>query len=486
MGDDAEGAFDTVGLRDYIRLVTRRWPTILAVMLLSVVLAALATIRMTPTYESSIEMFVASSQSSSDAQYQNQLFSQQRAKSYARLLTGEDVAKRVVDDLRLPISADEFAQHVTAEVVTDTVILRATVSDESAKQAQLLASKLGEVFVGYIGSLETPEGQDTSPIKVSVVGEADLPGSPASPNVVLNIALGIIVGLILGLVVAAVREMLDNSIRTFEDVGRVIGAPALGTIEYDKAIPSQPLLTSLPDHHPRLEAIRILRTNLQFVDVDRSVKVIVVTSSVPGEGKSTTAANLALALAQSGNRVALVEGDMRRPRISEYLGVEGSVGLTTVLVGQVPLADAMQLVLPDGLEVLTSGKLPPNPSDIIQTQAMKDLMLTLRDTYDFVLVDAPPLLPVTDAALLAALADGAILIVRHGKTSRELVEMSSERLESVGARLLGVVINMVPQKGGSSYGYGYGYGYEPIALKPTTRKRARADAKRASRPTTPS
>ena len=215
----------------------------------------------------------------------------------------------------------------------------------------------------------------------------------------------------LGLLFAAWRELADRSVRTPTELEELAGAPVLGAMAYDRAAASTPLITSLGTHHPRFEAVRILRTNLQFLDVDRDHKVITITSSLAGEGKSTTACNLAIALAQTGTRVVLVEGDLRRPRVSEYLGIEKSVGLTTVLVGRVALDAALQQAGTPGLDVLTSGALPPNPSEILQTKAMTALIAELRHRYEVVLIDAPPLLPVTDASLLASISDGAILVV---------------------------------------------------------------------------
>jgi capsular exopolysaccharide synthesis family protein len=210
-----------------------------------------------------------------------------------------------------------------------------------------------------------------------------------------------------------------------------------------------------------VEAFRVLRTNLQFVNVDSPSKVFVVTSSLPEEGKTTTSCNLAVALAQAGQRVLLLEGDLRRPKISEHLNVEEAVGLTTVLVGRIGLADAVQPSGVPGLDVLPSGATPPNPSELLQSNAMHDVMDRLRKDYDVIVVDAPPLLPVTDAALLTAQSDGALLVIRHGKTTKDQVQHAAERLEAVDGRLVGAVLNMVPRRRSGDTYYGYGYGYAP-------------------------
>jgi capsular exopolysaccharide synthesis family protein len=202
----------------------------------------------------------------------------------------------------------------------------------------------------------------------------------------------------------------------------------------------------------------MLRTNLRFADVDNPPRTIVVTSSMPGEGKSTSACNLALTLALTGSKVVLVEADLRKPRVCEYLGLDSGAGLTNVLAGQNTLDDVLVSWRRGTLTVLPSGPVPPNPSELLGSQHMGNLVKALSAGFDYVVIDTPPLLPVTDAAVLATLTDGALLIARHGKTSRDDVERAARSLEAVNARLLGTVLNAVPLRA-SGYGYGYGYGY---------------------------
>jgi len=211
-----------------------------------------------------------------------------------------------------------------------------------------------------------------------------------------------------------------------------------------------------------------LRTNLQFVQVDGPLRSLVMTSSVPREGKSTTTCNLAITLSQAGLRVCLVEADLRRPRAADYLGMIGAVGLTDVLIGRVALEDAVQTWGQGMLDVLPSGPLPPNPSELLSSRAMTELMTTLHERYDLVLIDAPPLLPVTDAAILSTVADGAVLCVHAGKTRRDQLEQAAGALRSVDAKVLGVVLTMVPTKGPDAYqGYDRNYGaYQSDVHKP--------------------
>jgi receptor protein-tyrosine kinase len=324
----------------------------------------------------------------------------------------------------------------------------------------MLVDAVSDQFVSYVAELETPPGKDEATIKATVVDPGSEPTSPVSPQPKRNLALGLVLGLLIGVGFAVLRETLDTSVKTIKQLEDLIDAPVLGSISYDNDAVRNPLINDLGTYAPRVEGFRVLRTNLQFIDPDQQRKVFVITSSLPEEGKTTTATNLALALAEGGERVALVEADLRRPKISEYLNLEGSVGLTTVLVGRVPLHDAMQQAGPHvGLDVLSSGRTPPNPAELLKSHSMSAVLKELRADYDIVLIDAPPLLPVTDAALLASQADGAILVVRHGKTTADQVRAAAERLTSVGAEPAGVIFNMTPAKGSGQYGYGYGYGY---------------------------
>ncbi|MCL8249807.1 polysaccharide biosynthesis tyrosine autokinase [Aeromicrobium fastidiosum] len=457
-------------LRDYLRLGRSQWNVILVCGLLLVAISALLTWRTTPQYASSARLFVSTQGSTDDTQAnQGGQFSLQRVKSYADLLNGQAIARRVVDELDLDQSPKALASQISASSKLDTVILTVTVTDPDPKRARVLADAVANVFVSYVAELETPPGKDQATIKATVVDQASLPTTPVSPNAMRNLALGLVLGLAIGVAIAVLRETLDSTIKSAGHLEKLVPAPIIGAISYDSDAIDTPLITNLDTYAPRSEAFRVLRTNLQFIDPDAHHKVFVVTSSLPGEGKTTTAANLALALAEGGEKVILVEGDLRRPKVAEYLRLESSVGLTTVLIGKLSLEDAIQTTANEDLHVLTSGSTPPNPAELLKSSSMAALITSLRETYDIVLIDAPPLLPVTDGALLAAQADGALLVVRHGKTTTDQVTLAVERLEAVGAAPVGVIFNRTPAKGGDGYGYGYGYGYAPDeASKPSS------------------
>lgn len=397
-------------------------------------------------------------------------------RSYALLLGGRTVADAVGAD----------ADDLDGTVVEGTSVLRATATSGDAGRAAEISQQAAETLVallvdrGVAVQSPTPEdaGDDDPPssvvVSASVAENAVPPSSPVSPSIPWWVAIGALVGALVGLLASALRQLTDRYVRTTTDLTEAAGAPLLAAIGYDRQTDRSPLVSDLDPQDPRFEATRILRTNLQFLDVDSSDTVLTVTSCMSGDGKSTTAANLAIALAHGGEHVVLIDADLRRPRLADLFGLDGLDGLTTTLVGAVDPADAVQQTRVPGLDILTTGKLPPNPSELLQTAAMSDLVHVLRTEYDVVLFDAPPLLPVADAAVLATLSDGAVLLVRHGRTTREQVRAATGRLEAVGARLLGTVLTMVPARAIAPYGYGYGYeGSSPRPAPAPEGRRAR-------------
>ncbi|NYH82967.1 capsular exopolysaccharide synthesis family protein [Actinopolymorpha cephalotaxi] len=445
-------------------------------MLLAIAASAAATMQMTPKYASTVRMFVSAQSGDTVDAYQGSLLSEQRVASYADIVTGPEIARRVVDRLDLDESPSALSGQIRADVASNTIILRITVLDADPRRAQRLATAVATEFTSFVQRLETPPGKKQPPIKASVLGTPETPRSPVEPTPIRNLGIGAVLGLLLGIGAAALRDSLDTSIRRADDLNQLVGAPNLSSMPFDPAAGKLPIITDLSAGAPRVEAFRVLRTNLQFTNVDQPSKVFVITSSVPDEGKTSTSCNLAIALAQAGSRVALVEGDLRRPRVAEYLGLEPAVGLTTVLIGRVALTNALQEWGTPGLSVLTSGEVPPDPAELLQSKAMAGVIEELRRSFDVVLIDAPPLLPVTDGALLAAQAHGALLVVRFGRTTRDQVRSSVERLDSVHARLVGTVLNRCPQRDNAG-SYGYSYSYSSRTPKKSTSRSTSPDAK---------
>jgi len=462
-----------VELRDYLRVLRKQWRLMALCVLLAAGAAAVATLQATPLYRSSVTFFVSTPGEDTSTAYTGGLFSQQRVSSYADIVAGPATARAVAEAVP-EVRASEVVGNVEATAVPDTVLLEATVTNPSARRAQVIAEGIASSFPTVIAELEAPAGGGTAPIKVSVVEQPGLPTDPVSPQPARNLALALVLGLLLGVGLAVLRESLDNTVKSPEEARDAAGASTLAAIAYDAQTSARPLVVADDPRSVRSEAFRQLRTNLQFVQVDGPLRSLVLTSAVPQEGKSTTACNLAITLAQAGLRVCLVEGDLRRPRVADYLGLEGAAGLTDVLISRHPVEDVLQPWGDGALEVLPSGPLPPNPSELLSSNGMKEVLRALQSRFDLVLVDAPPLLPVTDSAILATLTDGAVLCVRVGSTRREQVAQAAEALRAVDGRLLGVVLTMVPTKGPDAY-QGYG-SYQNDVRKP---QMSQAEAVRA-------
>ncbi|MBI3687721.1 MAG: polysaccharide biosynthesis tyrosine autokinase [Actinobacteria bacterium] len=465
-------------IRGYLRLLRRRWFVVVGLAVAGLIGAIGVTLTATPVYQAKTEAFISLHDGTSVADaYQGGQFSMQRVKSYAQVVTSPAVTGPVVAELRLDLTPEQLARRITANAPLDTVLIDIAVKDPSPERAQQIATAVGTTFSAVVAQLEAPNDKVASPVTVTIVRPAALPTTPVSPRRAVNLTLGLLIGLALGVGVAMLRESLDTSVKSDTDLAELTGSAALGVVGFDREAAKQPLVSLKETRSPRAEHYRSLRTNLRYADVDTPPRVVVVTSSVSLEGKSVTACNLALSLAGAGARTVLLEGDLRRPSVADYLGLEGAVGVTDVLVGRVQLADALQPWGDAGLplQVLPSGALPPNPSELLGSANMLQLLTQLRERADFVIVDAPPLLAVTDAAILTKAADGALLVVRHGKTPRDQVRRALDALGNVDAKVLGTVLNMVPVTGHSGGRYGhYGYGYHAVTA-PEPRAASSAD-----------
>jgi succinoglycan biosynthesis transport protein ExoP len=450
-----------VELRDYLRILRKSWIWITAATLLGVAIAAIATIAMTPKYEASSLVYVQVQSSGSVGELvQGSSFIQGQVSTFAEVVSTPRVLDSAIKTLRLTESASQLAESVEASTRSGTVNIQITVTRDSPDDAARIANAITASFRQVVGEITESTGSvAVSQVSVSVLRDATAPSTPISPNTPVNLILGLLLGLAIGLGVAILRETLDTRIRGERDVAAITAAPIIGGIGFDPTAVSKPLIVQDDPRSPRAEAFRTLRTNLQFLEVESGAKSFVITSSIPSEGKTTTAANLAIALADSGAQVVLVDADLRRPKLASYMGIEGAIGLTDVLIARADLADALQPWGRGSLVVLPAGTVPPNPSELLGSRSMATVLRTLEGEFDVVIIDLPPLLPVTDAALVSKLTRGALVVVAAGRTHKGEFAGAVAALENVGATVAGVIITMLPTNGPDAYGYGrYGYG----------------------------
>lgn len=309
-----------------------------------------------------------------------------------------------------------------------------------------LAEKLEQLRINE--QLETGSGR--------IVSTAVVQTQQVAPKPLRNTALGLAVGLLLGLGLAFLYEYLDDTVKSTEELERLYGAPVVGTIpieKFDKGERRRLTIVDTPGS-PAAESYRVLRNSLDFLNFEQNMKTLLVTSAAPAEGKSTVAANLAASLAQAGNKTVLVSCDFRRPTTEQFFNVNNMIGLSDVLTGAHSMKAALQRPGDEQLLIMTSGKMPPNPSELLGSTKMKELIESLEEWADWVIIDTPPLLAVADPAAVARWTDGVLMVTQAGKSTRDAAKKAVEMLEKVGAKVAGVVVWGIEEgKGGTGYGF---------------------------------
>lgn len=460
---DAEREAPALDARDLLRLVRNHWRGITLITLLCTLLALGWTLLQPKVYSATASgLVVTVGEQDLASALAGENLAQSKAVSYESLATSRPVAEGVIDELGLDTTPEQLLERVSTDVPVDTTEIRVTTEALDPTESADLANAWVVALAEQVQDLETGGDDEDAINRVAVqpLSNASLPLAPSSPNTKLNLALGLVGGLGLGLLYAFARWKMDRRIRSVEEVRETFGTPVLGIIPEDERLADHREIIETGasggrGHHAFSEALRELRTNLSFVSVDAPPRVVVVTSSMPGEGKSSITANLAVAIASTGRDVVVVDGDLRRPVMTELFGLVPGVGITDVLVGEAEVDDVLQVYdkFPN-LQVLGAGRTPPNPTELLASQAMRTMLAELAEDA-FVLVDAPPLLPVTDAALLTASADGALVVATAQGTTVDELGKALGNIEQVRGRVLGVVLNHVPTTGADAGFYGY-------------------------------
>lgn len=462
-------------LSDYWRVLRVYWRGIAALLVLGVVAASAWSWLQPRVYTAEASGYVAA-QGANDlgtSMVGDQL-AQAKVKSYLDIGTWRSVAQYAITDLKLTTSPEQLVNQVKVTNPVNTVILQVAASASTPEQARDLAQVWIRGMIDQIAKIEGTGGM-AAPVTVIPGDSARLPTSPSSPNTKLNLALGALVGLLLGLGYAVVRDRMDRHIRSAAGVEAATGLAVVGTLPLEVSLSkgAHPLPVSVATASPGqfmglAEAFRALRTNLRYMSVDDPPRAIVVTSPLPGDGKSFTAANLALTVAATGQPVVLIDGDLRRPRLASLFGLPDGGGLSDALAGRASVGDLLQPVDASAhLMVLTSGPIPPNPSEILGSERMRQLILELSANA-LVIIDSPPLFPVTDAAVLSTRSDGALLVLSAGKTTYEMLDHAVALLGKAKGRLLGIVLNRVPSRGSDAVNYGYSFEGDYYRTNPTS------------------
>lgn len=435
---------------------------IVSVSLLGLAIGVAYSLLAVEKYAAKTQLYVSASALNGSASElaQGASYSTQIVRSYVDVATSNIVLDRVIDDLHLDLNPDELSQRVDVSSPQGSVLIEIKAWDPDPIRAADISNSLASNLKIVVEDELEMRGSDSQRlVRLTTTERALPPESPESPNPLLDALIGLILGVLTGVGLAFSRDLLDTRIRSLDDVSEVDDIPVLGGIVDDPNVRENPLTLRAKPDSPRAESFRALRTNLQFLNIGDSGRVYVITSANPGEGKSTTSANLALSLAEAGSSVALIEADLRLPKVHEYMGVEGSSGLTDLLVGRVELDDVLERWGRSSLYFLPAGKIPPNPSELLGSQEMKVLLDQLSRKFDYVIVDAPPILSVTDAAVIGQRAGGALVTVAAGKTRKNELANALFSLGQAGVNVQGAVVTHLKNSDASKYGYGaYGYG----------------------------
>jgi capsular exopolysaccharide synthesis family protein len=451
------------------QLIKRNLLLVLSCITLCLTVSTMITFNSTPIYSATTQLFVSTPASALDISSLaiGSTFGNQRVSSYARIVNSEITLSPVIEELGLTISVRELANQVRVQNPLDTVLLDITVLDKNPQLASDIANAIGKQFSQTVGQLELGSDQNTA-IKVSVTVPSQVPRVPSSPNKRLNALVGFVVGLLIGVGTALLRSVFDNKVK---NQSHLAGLPLLATFMFSREQESEPLISKVSPYHERNESFAQLRLSFQnSIKVNfpgrKSGKVIVVSSALPSEGKSTVASNLAITLGKAGKKVLLIDGDLRRPSIEKLFADElansktwkKEIGFTQWLNAERVVGAVYACRKNKGLSLLTAGRIPSQPAELLLSPKLKLLLTNFRKKFDYILIDSAPLLPASDSAILASQSDGLLIVVRANSTRTAHFNRAIDMLNELRIKTIGVVLNMIPiGADGEEYGYGYGY-----------------------------
>jgi polysaccharide biosynthesis transport protein len=445
-----------VELDEYLMTLRKRWLVIVITAAVGALGAYLYAHMQPPQYKATAKLFVSLARGDTVGDLvQGSTYTSNLVQSFVQLTTMPVVLDPTIKQLELDTTSHNLARSVQADSPINTMIIEITAASSDPQQAADIANTVARNLRAAVADVSPTSTDGGASIKLNEVSRAEAPLFPFSPNTKLSTATGLAAGLALGVLLALLLSRLDTKVRSAGDVPPKPERVILGNIPVSKDITATgPQALVQNPHGPIAESYRRVRTSLEFLDVASPAHVLVVTSAIPGEGKSTTALHLAMTYAEKGRRVLLIDADMRRPSVARRMDVEENAGLSTLLLGDATMKDIIQHWSPR-LELMTSGVIPPNPGQLIDSDRMLDFLTQIRKEYDLVVFDTPPLLAVTDAAVLARHSDGAVVVAGCNIVDKKELAAALKTLDTIDATCLGVVMNQVRDRDARTYSYQY-------------------------------
>jgi capsular exopolysaccharide synthesis family protein len=436
-----------VELADYMSVVRRRWWMVALALVICVLGSGAFSLMQSKIYTSSLTLLVPTG---SVANAQSRVGAIDAAAAYAQFATTVPAIEAALG----AANVGRTAVSVQATVDGTSPVLVITAASSEAAAAQRVAQAYLQVLPQIVVLLEKAPNAD--PPEFTVLEAAKLPDSPASPKPFRNMLIGAALGLVLGSALAVLRESLDGRVRDGVQLERAADVTLLGLVPKEFRSVLVPAV-SRPKSR-RAEAYRAVRTNLEFLSVNGMPRSIVVTSAYAGEGKSSLSVNLGVVASRAGRNVVIIDADLRKPTLATYFGLDSPIGLTDVIMGRWSVDEALQQIPGERLWLLSSGPIPAAPGELVGSMAMATLLEELEDRFDFVIVDTPPVLPVSDGLSIAVNVEGVVLVTKMRETTRRSVQKAAEAIRKVNASLVGVVGNIAVANGEDAlYGYGDGY-----------------------------
>lgn len=459
--------FVEINISEMLFLLVKKWYLIVICFVLAAGTSLIVTqYYLKPVYRAEASLFLGKESGKFDAlSILDIQLNSQLVNDYREILKSTLVAERIQQ--KLGVDVEEFQSNVDVQTVKDSRLFKISYEDEDPQLAADVVNDLAEIIKQMAADI----------IEVKNVKEIDKakdPTTPVKPNKKVNVGIAGILGLLFGISLIYLLEFIDHTFKKPEELERQLGLSVIGTVPQfeggkrgnkkakgQKELEQQyqkNLITTNNPKAPASEAFRELRTNLQYSSIDKEIKVMVITSPSLGDGKTVTTANIAVALAQYGKKVLIIDADLRKPKVHHYFGIKNNDGLTNILTGE---KDIRKIKIEEksdisNLYIITSGPIPPNPTEILNSNKMRQMLEYFKEEYDVIIIDTPPVGQVTDAAILAGISDGVLLVVASGETRIEMAKRAKKALESVNANIIGTVLTKMDTRR-SSYYYYYKY-----------------------------